>query len=126
MNLNALITALPEMPNLARGACLSVDPGLFFDSHTEHAAKQVCRRCPVLKACLDYAVRCGEKHGVWGGTTEAERRPLLEGQPPVRTKGPGCVAPAHGSRGMYSKGCRCEPCRKANAEYARRRRLLPV
>ena len=77
--MNVLINALPAMPNLQRGACLTVDPDLFFDPHTEHAAKQVCRRCPVLKACLSYALTCREKHGVWGGTTEAERQELLTG-----------------------------------------------
>ena len=29
------------------------------------------------------------------------------------------LAPAHGSRARYRKGCRCEQCRSANATYSR-------
>ena len=32
------------------------------------------------------------------------------------------LAPAHGSRARYRKGCRCEQCRSANATYSRARR----
>jgi WhiB family redox-sensing transcriptional regulator len=39
-------------------------------------AKKVCARCPVRTPCLDYALRNDERFGVWGGTTERERRRL--------------------------------------------------
>lgn len=41
------------------------------------AAKQECARCPVRTECLTYALEQGEDHGIWGGTTPAERRALL-------------------------------------------------
>ena len=39
-------------------------------------AKRWCNVCPVRENCLDYAIRTGEKFGVWGGKSERERRPL--------------------------------------------------
>lgn len=46
-------------------------------------AKKVCARCPVTAECLAYALKTGQKAGVWGGLSEAERqelRPLPETQ----------------------------------------------
>ncbi|MDV7268824.1 WhiB family transcriptional regulator, partial [Rhodococcus oxybenzonivorans] len=40
------------------------------------AAKQVCRRCPVRDRCLEYALGSYERHGIWGGYTEDERKKL--------------------------------------------------
>jgi WhiB family redox-sensing transcriptional regulator len=61
-------------------ACRNVDPDLFFPLGTEGAslpqieqAKQVCRTCPVSKTCLRWALDSGDT-GVWGGTTDEERR----------------------------------------------------
>lgn len=33
--------------------------------------------CPVQSECLAFALDVGEEHGVWGGTTETERRLLM-------------------------------------------------
>jgi WhiB family transcriptional regulator, redox-sensing transcriptional regulator len=64
-------------------ACRTVDPDLFFPrgrvgvvvEHIE-AAKAVCRSCPVQEACLDYALASNQQDGVWGGTSEEDRRRL--------------------------------------------------
>ena len=37
-------------------------------------AKRICAVCPVRIECLEYALEAGEQHGVWGGTSERERR----------------------------------------------------
>jgi WhiB family redox-sensing transcriptional regulator len=42
----------------------------------EQAAKAICRTCPVRQACLTHALRADERHGIWGGMTDAERREL--------------------------------------------------
>lgn len=42
-----------------------------------HEARAVCAGCPVKAECLDYALRHHERLGVWGGTTEKQRRPLM-------------------------------------------------
>lgn len=64
-----------------RAACRGLDPELFFPIGTVgpaleevSEAKAVCRRCPVRSECLDWALRMGEAHGIWGGTTPEERR----------------------------------------------------
>jgi WhiB family redox-sensing transcriptional regulator len=49
--------------------------GQFLDQIEE--AKAVCRRCPVMETCLDWALQTGEPHGIHGGMTEGERRVLL-------------------------------------------------
>ncbi len=46
----------------------------------EARAKAICKLCHVQRPCLDYAIRIREAHGVWGGTTEVERRVLLTRQ----------------------------------------------
>ena len=40
------------------------------------AAIDMCRKCPVLKQCLEYALRHPEytEYGIWGGTTPPQRR----------------------------------------------------
>jgi WhiB family redox-sensing transcriptional regulator len=64
-----------------QAACRDVDPDLFFPIGTAgpslrqiEEAKQVCRACPVCGPCLRWALERGENAGVWGGTTEDERR----------------------------------------------------
>jgi WhiB family redox-sensing transcriptional regulator len=39
-------------------------------------AKAVCNECPVKDPCLEYAVTSNQEYGVWGGTSEEERRVL--------------------------------------------------
>lgn len=66
-----------------RAACRREDPDLFFPIGTSgpallqtEQAKAVCRRCPVREQCLEWALRTGQSIGVWGGTSETERRSL--------------------------------------------------
>ncbi len=62
------------------GACLPADPDLFFPIATGPVeakqvamARRICAGCPVRQQCLDFAMRTGETHGIWGGTTPEER-----------------------------------------------------
>lgn len=43
----------------------------------EERAKAICAECDVAIECLHFALDAREQHGIWGGTTEAERRSLL-------------------------------------------------
>ena len=66
-----------EVPTWQRSAnCLGVDPDLFFPERggSTREAKEVCRGCVVREDCLQYALRNGEKFGIWGGMSERERR----------------------------------------------------
>ena len=42
----------------------------------EQRAKAVCASCTVRQECLDHALATNERFGVWGGTTEKQRRKL--------------------------------------------------
>jgi WhiB family redox-sensing transcriptional regulator len=62
-------------------ACRRMDPDLFFPVSASGAslpeietARRVCQRCPVLAPCLRWALDLGQVSGIWGGTTEEERR----------------------------------------------------
>src|SRR5205814_9815428 len=59
-----------------RANCLGVDPDLFFPERgaSTKEAKSVCGGCEVKMECLEYALRHGEKFGIWGGMSERERR----------------------------------------------------
>ena len=42
------------------------------------AAKAVCQGCVVRDDCLDYALATVERHGIWGGLTEKDRREVAK------------------------------------------------
>jgi len=64
-----------------RASCTQVAPDLFFAEGSNlsdtRLAKAVCAECPVVDACLEYALVNRMGFGVWGGTTERERQALL-------------------------------------------------
>jgi WhiB family transcriptional regulator, redox-sensing transcriptional regulator len=51
---------------------------LFFPRRGEStkAARALCSGCPVRADCLEYAIANREQFGIWGGTSERERRKL--------------------------------------------------
>jgi WhiB family redox-sensing transcriptional regulator len=66
-----------------QSACRDTDPDLFFPVGTTGPAieqianaKAVCRVCDVQKQCLEYALTTNQDSGIWGGTSEEERRAL--------------------------------------------------
>jgi WhiB family redox-sensing transcriptional regulator len=40
------------------------------------AAKAVCAGCDVRADCLEFAISTNQEYGIWGGTSEEERRVL--------------------------------------------------
>ncbi|QFP94839.1 WhiB family transcription factor [Mycobacterium phage Marshawn] len=59
--------------------CVQTDPHLFFPQKGKGArdAKRICARCPVVDECLDRAMAFGvEVEGIWGGTTQRDRRAM--------------------------------------------------
>jgi WhiB family transcriptional regulator, redox-sensing transcriptional regulator len=80
-------------------ACRTSDPDLFFPVGATGPAipqiaeaRRVCQGCPVRAACLDWALRHDQAYGIWGGTTEEERR--------ARRRAPG-PRPAEPQRPRY-------------------------
>ena len=72
----------PQAPRNWRSAaaCRFTDPDLFFplsasgkSEEQVRQAKAICAACPVRLACLAFALRTHQTHGIWGGLTEEER-----------------------------------------------------
>jgi WhiB family redox-sensing transcriptional regulator len=61
---------------MRRGNCRDHPPSTFFpsDGVGVDVARRICATCPVKTPCLEYALRNGVDHGVWGGASERERR----------------------------------------------------
>jgi WhiB family redox-sensing transcriptional regulator len=64
-------------------ACRDTCPDLFFPVGSTglaveqiEAAKAVCEECPVKAPCLQFALETNQDSGIWGGTSEDERRRL--------------------------------------------------
>ena len=64
-------------------ACRDTDPDLLFPVGTTgpaieqiEAAKVVCNECEARQPCLEFALTTNQDSGIWGGTSEEERRKL--------------------------------------------------
>ncbi len=80
---SALALANADYSWRSRAICRDTDPDLFFPvGTTGHAlvqidrAKQVCGECPVRVECLEFALETNQDSGIWGGTSEEERRAI--------------------------------------------------
>jgi WhiB family redox-sensing transcriptional regulator len=104
-------------------ACRGLDPNVF---HPERGAettspKSVCVECSVKTECLSFALTNYEKHGIWGGLSERERRAIRgqltkEGrlQPPMQAIDHGTAAGYHAHRRRGEQPCRlCMEARNA-------------
>ena len=100
--------------------CRGMDPELFFPGQGESTkeAKAVCRACDVQVECLLAALNNTEKHGIWGGLSERERRSIRK-----RKRGGSEPKPIqHGTIGGYHAHRRrgeeaCPDCKHAHAQY---------
>ena len=73
----------PDLSWRQHASCRDTSPELFFPIGTTgqavdqiEAAKVVCMGCPVRISCLEFALRSNQDSGVWGATSEEERRYL--------------------------------------------------
>jgi len=122
-----------------RAACLGSEYELFFPVgisrkalHQTEDAKTVCYTCPVIEACGQWALDVHEDHGVWGGMSEDERRPLTGRKIRIHTRhGTPAGARAHSRAGQAL----CPPCLKAQnlantlrkeREYTSRGKVAPA
>ena len=62
----------------AKARCNEVEPEIFFPERggSSKAARAVCSHCDVRLQCLEDALNNKEQFGIWGGTSERERRRL--------------------------------------------------
>jgi WhiB family transcriptional regulator, redox-sensing transcriptional regulator len=81
--LTALRTHWNDLSWRDQATCRDLNPELFFPVGVTglaveqiDAAKSFCHTCPSQSACLEFAITTNQEYGVWGGTTEDERRVL--------------------------------------------------
>ena len=128
--------------------CANEDPETFFHPEGETGrarrqrdilAKSICATCPLAARCLEYAIENGELYGVWGGTSEDERVPMIRAHragrrgtstthTPRETKPcttPGCNRVAHtaGRCGTHHKMAIDRPACGTEAAYRRHKAL---
>lgn len=84
-NRPAELCAAPPDPDsetawMAEGNCRLHPPATFFpsDGVGVDRARKICKGCPVMGMCLEYALESRIDHGVWGGCSERERRRILK------------------------------------------------
>jgi WhiB family redox-sensing transcriptional regulator len=58
--------------------CKAYDPELWFPERggDSNSVRAVCRSCPVLLVCREYALSRSNLYGIWGGLTAQERRAI--------------------------------------------------
>lgn len=107
----------------AEALCAETDPELFFPTKGQSPAraKAICAQCPVIQQCLKYALTSPVAlAGIWGGTTEDERKPLRAGMPKRPIIMHGTEA---GSKQHYRLGEKpCWTCQEAARQQSRLRR----
>ncbi len=66
----------------AYGACRGESIETFMPGRGGNfvIAKELCGRCTVRQECLEFALDDDELVGMWGGTTERERRRMRQGR----------------------------------------------
>lgn len=126
----------PPPPDLALAAshelawhdqalCAETSPDAFFvdKGGSVAPAKRVCAACPVRAACLEYALETRQEFGVWGGTTERQRRVILA----ARDREAGIVKCPPGRHVLTPASTlpngKCSACRDGGLRAAAERRL---
>ncbi|MGI9584189.1 MAG: WhiB family transcriptional regulator [Acidimicrobiia bacterium] len=69
---------IDEKPWAVFASCRDEQGMKFFPQNKaeEATALAICNICPVREDCLAHAIATNERFGVWGGTTEKQRRKL--------------------------------------------------
>jgi hypothetical protein len=74
---------LPSYPEWHRDAlCAEIGGNSWFPEKGDTAqdARKICVRCPVRQECLDYALENADLTGIWGATSEWERKRMRRGE----------------------------------------------
>lgn len=65
-------------------ACATAEPELFFPNYSEGGefaeamAKKICRSCPIINSCLEFALHTEDKWAILGGMRPDERANLKQ------------------------------------------------
>lgn len=64
----------PRSSWVSRGACAIATEVFMREPLDVAGCKSICKHCPVIGLCLDYAIANDERFGVWGGLDRKERK----------------------------------------------------
>ena len=83
----------PDFTEHGEPLCAQTNPDMFFPDEPvegnrlnrvvyahEREAKILCEACPYSGDCLEYALKNPELQGIWGGSTEKQRKKIRRGQ----------------------------------------------
>lgn len=130
MNIDEFSKMFRRADWMERGACHAlaekIGPAerdrIFFPTQGEPTkrAKAICAECPVVSECLEYALTTPERYGIWGGTSERERRTMRR-ERGVTVGGPRRPI-AHGTTTGYNRCSKrpegaCDACRDAHSRF---------
>lgn len=109
--------------------CRTEDPELFFpvgDSDQARLqaedAKRICRTCPVIEQCAQWAIDNRMDSGIWGGLDETQLRNIRRHRKPSTRRPPARCGTRPGYKRHHREGTPvCEPCADANRNYANQR-----
>lgn len=83
IQLESQATTVVDVSWRRQARCRFTNPDLFFPVGSTgvavaeiDAAKAICQACQVQDRCLRFALETNQEDGIWGGTTEDERRTL--------------------------------------------------
>lgn len=111
----------PDNTWMSFGNCQGVPPDLMFPVRgaSTREAKAVCAECTVRDECLDHALRAPELFGIWGGTSERERRRLRARLPKICLQCGREFSPQDRHEQICSDACRAARERDRAATYRR-------
>ncbi|MBM7824884.1 WhiB family redox-sensing transcriptional regulator [Arcanobacterium pluranimalium] len=75
-NLGYGTSGLADLSWMEDALCAQTDPDIFYPEKggSTAPATSVCNSCSVRAECLDYAVTNDIRHGIWGGTSDNDRK----------------------------------------------------
>jgi hypothetical protein len=96
------------LPKWERRACATADPNDFFTDdkadEVPETAGRYCRVCEIQPSCLQWAMTYDEQ-GVWGNTTEMQRKRLKRGITRVHCPGCGSIEILEDNTGEICLAC---------------------
>jgi len=71
-------TPLPKLDDPLCHENIAIKPDWFFPrphgfSGANREARELCKRCPEIEPCLEYALENNIQSGIWGGTLPKDR-----------------------------------------------------
>lgn len=105
--------------------CAQVGGDVWFPEKgaSVREAKRICGGCLVRTECLEYALEHAIRYGIWGGTTERQRRAMKPRSRVIQSAPLMCVNRLHLKNGPG----RCAECKKdRDLERAKTRVRAPV